>query len=61
LPTLVRLNRAAEAAAAPVEKLAYVVAFDRAATRPDALTVIDVDSGSPSYGKIAEGGQICPG
>ena len=33
----------AEAIAAPREKLAYVVAFDRAAERPDALTVVDLD------------------
>jgi hypothetical protein len=33
----------AEAGAAPAEKLAYVVAFDRTAQRPDALTVVDVD------------------
>ena len=34
---------AAEAAAAPTERLAYVVAFDRAGERPDALSVLDVD------------------
>jgi selenium-binding protein 1 len=42
----------AEAAAAPAEKLAYVVAFDRAGQRPDALTVIDVDAGSQRYGQV---------
>ncbi|MEO7194230.1 MAG: selenium-binding protein SBP56-related protein, partial [Pseudonocardiaceae bacterium] len=42
----------AEAAAAPAEKLAYVVAFDRLAQRPDALTVLDVDPGSPRYGQV---------
>ena len=42
----------AEAAAAPPEKLAYLVAFDRAAARPDALVVIDVEAGSPRYGQI---------
>ena len=42
----------AEAAAAPAERLAYVVAFDRAAQKPDALTVVDVDPGSESYGRV---------
>jgi selenium-binding protein 1 len=42
----------AEAAAAPAEQLAYVVAFDRAAQRPDALSVIDVDPDSPRYGTV---------
>ena len=37
-PTFYRT--AAEAAAAPVEQLAYVVAFDRAAQKNDAMTVI---------------------
>jgi selenium-binding protein 1 len=41
-----------EAAAAPAEKLAYVVAFDRAGQKPDALTVLDVDPDSASYGRI---------
>lgn len=43
---------AAEAAAAPIEKLAYLVAFDRAGMLPDALNVIDVDASSPEYGKV---------
>ncbi|MCV2489285.1 selenium-binding family protein [Geodermatophilus sp. YIM 151500] len=41
-----------EAIAAPTEELAYVVAFDRAGRRPDALTVVDVDAGSDQYGRI---------
>ncbi len=49
-PTFYR--SAAEAAAAPVEQLAYVVAFDRAGERPDALTVIDVDEASERYGSV---------
>jgi methanethiol oxidase len=49
-PTFYR--SAAEAAAAPREQLAYVVAFDRAGERPDALTVIDVDEASPTYGSV---------
>ncbi|HEX4248920.1 MAG TPA: selenium-binding protein SBP56-related protein [Pseudonocardia sp.] len=41
-----------EAAAAPAEKLAYVVAFDRAGQKSDALTVLDVDPASSRYGQI---------
>ena len=41
-----------EAAAAPTEKLAYVVAFDRAGEKSDALTVLDVDPDSSRYGQI---------
>ena len=41
-----------EAAAAPAEELAYVVAFDRAAEKHDAMTVVDVNSSSPDYGKV---------
>jgi 56kDa selenium binding protein (SBP56) len=37
----------ADAINAPPERLAYVVAFDRAAQRPDALVVLDVSS--PCY------------
>src|SRR3981081_1739536 len=49
-PTFYRT--AAEAAAAPAEQLAYVVAFDRAAQRNDALTVVDVNPASDSYGRV---------
>ena len=49
-PTFYRT--AAEAIAAPREKLAYVVAFDRSGERPDALTVVDVDEESTTYGEI---------
>ncbi|MET9284633.1 selenium-binding protein SBP56-related protein [Nocardia beijingensis] len=49
-PTFYR--SAAEAAAAPPERLAYVVAFDRAAQKPDALSVIDVEPGSATYGRV---------
>jgi methanethiol oxidase len=42
----------AEAIAAPTEQLAYVVAFDRAGMLPDALTVIDVDEDSDTYGTV---------
>ena len=49
-PTFYR--SAAAAAAAPAERLAYVVAFDRAGQVPDALTVVDLDPGSPDYGTV---------
>lgn len=49
-PTFYRT--AADAAAAPAEKLAYLVAFDRAGERHDALTVLDVDPSSDGYGTI---------
>jgi methanethiol oxidase len=42
----------AEAAAAPAETLAYVAAFDRSGRAPDAMTVVDVDPGSPQYGRV---------
>ena len=42
-----------EAAAAPVEKLAYLAAFNRSSEdRPDALVVVDVDSSSPTYATV---------
>ena len=49
-PTFYRT--AAEAAAAPGEQFAYVVAFDRAAQKHDAMTVIDVNPASDSYGRV---------
>jgi methanethiol oxidase len=49
-PTFYR--SAAEAVAAPREKLAYVVAFDRSGERPDALSVIDVDESSGDFAKV---------
>ena len=49
-PTFYRT--AAEAAAAPAEQLAYVVAFDRAAQKHDAMTVVDVNPASDSYGRV---------
>ena len=49
-PTFYR--SAAEAAAAPTEKLAYLVAFDRAGELPDALSVIDVDESSPDFAEV---------
>ncbi|MFG2000017.1 selenium-binding protein SBP56-related protein [Spirillospora sp. NPDC048911] len=41
-----------DAVSAPPEKLAYVAAFDRAAAKPDAIAVLDVDPGSDSYGGV---------
>jgi methanethiol oxidase len=49
-PTFYR--SAAEAAAAPRETLAYVVAFDRAGERPDVLSVLDVDESSEDFGTV---------
>ena len=42
----------AAAIAAPPEQLAYVAAFDPAGEQRDAMTVIDCDAGSPSYGQV---------
>jgi methanethiol oxidase len=42
----------AAAIAAPPERLAYVAAFDPAGTQPDAMTVVDCDAGSPTYGDV---------
>ena len=42
----------ADAAAAPPEKLAYLATFSRPADTPDALAVVDVDPGSPSYASV---------
>ena len=49
-PTFYRSPR--EAIDAPQESLAYVVTFDRDAEKPDALAVLDVDSGSDRYGQV---------
>jgi selenium-binding protein 1 len=42
------------AAAAPKETLAYVASFDPTRRIPDELAVVDIDPGSPDYGKIVE-------
>src|SRR6266498_987531 len=42
----------AAAIAAPPEALAYVAAFDPAGTQRDAITVVDCDSESSSYGEL---------
>src|SRR3954453_18574049 len=49
-PTFYRT--AGEAASAPAERLAYVVAFDRDGNQSDALTVLDVDPDSEDYGRV---------
>lgn len=49
-PTFYRT--AADAGAAPAEKLAYVAAFDPTRNRPDAMLVVDVDPTSPDYGTV---------
>ena len=49
-PTFYRT--AADAAAAPSEQLAYVVAFDREAQTSDAMTVVDVNPESDMYGRV---------
>jgi len=40
------------AIAAPPEALAYVAAFDPTGAQPDAMTVIDCDSDSSTYGQV---------
>lgn len=50
-PTLYRTP--ADAVAAAAEKLAYVVGFDPAGERPDALFTVVTDPGSPVYGQVA--------
>ena len=42
----------AAAIAAPPERLAYVAAFDPAGTQRDAMTVVDCDPESPTYGEV---------
>jgi methanethiol oxidase len=49
-PTFYRT--AADAIAAPPEELAYVVAFDRAGQKNDAMTVIDLNPKSKTYGRV---------
>ena len=37
---------------APPERLAYVAAFDPAGEQRDAMTVLDCDAESPTYGEV---------
>lgn len=57
-PTFYRSAR--EAAAAPVESLAYVVAFDRTGQVPDALTVVDLDEAPRTATGRSWAGRTCP-
>ena len=49
----------AAAIAAPPEQLAYVAAFDPAGVQRDAMSVVDCDAGSATYGQVV-GVQIPP-
>ena len=49
-PTFYRT--AGDAITAPPEQLAYVVAFDRAGEKPDALVTVGTDPGSQDYGRV---------
>ena len=42
----------AAAIAAPQERLAYVAAFDPEGAQRDAMTVIDCDAGSSTFGRV---------
>jgi selenium-binding protein 1 len=42
----------AAAIAAPPERLAYVAALDPAGSERDAMTVVDCDAASPTYGEV---------
>src|SRR3954469_24333448 len=49
-PTFYRSPSAA--IAAPPESLAYVAAFDPSGAQHDAMTVVDCETGSPTYGEV---------
>ncbi|QDO25415.1 selenium-binding protein [Streptomyces sp. S1A1-8] len=55
-PTLYRTP--ADAVAAPPEKLAYVVGFDPAAQRADALFTVGTDPESPEYGRVISHAEL---
>src|SRR4051812_40890237 len=48
----------AAAIAAPPESLAYVAAFDPAGAQRDAMTVIDCDASSSTYGEVVGWGEL---
>ena len=53
---------AALAMEAPPEELAYVAMIDPTHTRPDAMGVVDLKPGSPTFGRLVEpGGHVLPG
>lgn len=58
-PTFYRT--AADAIAAPAEELAYVVAFDPAFQKQDALFVVDVNHQSSTYGQVIGSAKVPPG
>ncbi len=58
-PTFYRSAR--EAAEAPREGLAYVVAFDRDGLAPDAMSVVDVDPNSADYGRVVGWTDVAAG
>src|SRR3954447_18435797 len=51
----------AEAAAAPSEDLAYVVAFDRSGQQPDAMAVVDVNPQSQRYAAVVGWTELSTG
>ncbi|MFC9281164.1 selenium-binding protein SBP56-related protein [Streptomyces collinus] len=55
-PTLYRTP--ADAVAAPGENLAYVVGFDPAGQRPDALFTVGTDPDSPAYGQVITHAEV---
>jgi selenium-binding protein 1 len=55
-PTFYRSPR--EAIAAPAERLAYVAAYDPAGHSRDAITVVDCDPSSASYGTLVGWSQL---
>ena len=58
-PTFYRTPAAA--IAAPPEALAYVAAYDPTGTQHDAITVIDCDAASPTYGTVVGWSQMPSG
>jgi methanethiol oxidase len=55
-PTLYRTP--ADAVAAPPDRLAYVVGFDPAGVRADALFTVVTDPESPAYGRVASHAEL---
>src|SRR5207237_8707883 len=51
----------AAAIAAPSEELAYVAAFDPAGERRDAMTVVDCNAESPTYGEVVGWSELPTG
>ncbi|KAJ9639623.1 Methanethiol oxidase [Knufia peltigerae] len=58
-PTFYR--NAAEAVTAPVEELAFVVAYDPDGKKNDALFVVDLKSNSPTWGRVVGKVEVPPG